>query len=509
MAENGCDFYISRKLFDVMFWKFIKLQLYWKELHCYKCDPFKQGCEAIQVDATMCTISKATLGSIITPTETEYLTKTRYKKNTIKMAPRVVAPFVTMAKLRKLSFRFIVNQCGYYQRIDGKVANLSQAEYFQWKAQMCADQNYKAFADFLQWLFKMKNIPPELSKYYKHFIRACAQNIPLYHLIHHKILDIIANANCLGDWYNDESKKTIAEFAPLLGSIFDFYNRTNGHLIPNVFWMLLTKLSAGSQQRLNELCNTRKKGSNADIYDGKMHPMATELDQQKFSDYQHRYMYIFCIFCICFLYTFLKTINNKINFFSGAISGLPLYRLRPLYDIDHNSASRLQLGDCNKNYCDGISHTGGVFLGRCLPHGIPIHGHVIKGTEGLNDAFSTIVCLWKNAPKLIVSDISCQLCEYSMAREPLFFLNTLFMNDDWHGLDHKCGFVFRMYYLKKLCDKYRNINDQVIEQGNKTVKLLKTAATYMKKETFMNYMLLILEIDGRQRLRRLEQKAIY
>lgn len=347
-----------------------------------------------------------------------------------------------------------------------------------------SNENYKCFWKFVQWLNTVmlgEEIPHTISKYFKHFIRAISQNVPLYHYVPYQVINVISDTFELGEWYDSDTKTLINKSSPILGCIFKFYNDSTQHILPNEFWQLLNALQNESQQKIAALCSKRQRGSNSTLYDGTLHPIATDEDRELFSQYEQ----------------------------SGVISGLNLIRLRPLYDIDHDSQSRQQLGDCNKSYVTHKKHTGGVFIARCLRHGIPIHAHIIKGTEALNDAFSTFLCLWQTAPSLVVSDISCHLAHYAMAREPIFFLKTLFMNDDWHGSDHKCGWIFRMWYMKLLCEQYTGVNDQIIEQGNIIVGLMKKAGLYMKKETFMQFMMLILEIDMRQKIRKIEHLPIF
>ena len=95
--------------------------------------------------------------------------------------------------------------------------------------------------------------------------------------------------------------------------------------------------------------------------------------------------------------------------------------------------------ECNKYYPQvskkGTSH---LFLWVCAHHMHCLGFHMIPGSEGCKDAQASLYEYAPTAPKCVMYDCACKLCEYRKAREARFFKDTQFYHDEFHGFKHKC-----------------------------------------------------------------------
>ena len=184
---------------------------------------------------------------------------------------------------------------------------------------------------------------------------------------------------------------------------------------------------------------------------------------------------------------------------SGQYYSATKQRNRPLYAIDGNKER--QDGDhCCKNFSEWQKITGGIWILRCLIHGIAIGFHVIPNGEGRNDPMSAIYCHFKKAPKTMCGDFSCGTMPYAMKREPHFFDETVFPTDEIHHKGHcKCSQCFDLAVFKRHGKKeYKLCNGSAVEQRNRVLMKLKTMSAHMALESFMVHTRLLLEMDNRR-----------
>ena len=123
-------------------------------------------------------------------------------------------------------------------------------------------------------------------------------------------------------------------------------------------------------------------------------------------------------------------------------------RRQPKYAIDAG----------NKNYDDvpGVDEVckkkfssvfyggyGYMFLWFCPIHGHCYGFHLIAGSEGRKDPFSSLFIYLPTAHKEVFYDFACQYSEYFLNREPQYFLQTRFWHDLFHSITYKCGKCFK------------------------------------------------------------------
>ena len=143
----------------------------------------------------------------------------------------------------------------------------------------------------------------------------------------------------------------------------------------------------------------------------------------------------------------------------------------PVYTMNENAHSKnyddlpSQADEqCNKIYPE-VSRRGTTYLflwfdpkhyGHCYGF------HIITGSEGRKDPFSSAYSYMEQAPEELFYDFSCQLEEYCLNREPGFWQNTRFWHDLFHGFSHKCPFCYKS---QRLCS-LQGINTEICEQFN-------------------------------------------
>ncbi|CAC5406280.1 unnamed protein product [Mytilus coruscus] len=141
---------------------------------------------------------------------------------------------------------------------------------------------------------------------------------------------------------------------------------------------------------------------------------------------------------------------------------------------------------CNKIYPE-VSRKGTTYLflwfdpkhyGHCYGF------HIIPGSEGRKDPFSSAYCYLKEAPEEVFYDFSCQFEEYCLNREPGFWENTRFWHDLFHGYSHKCPYCYKSQRLAPL----QGLNTEICEQFNSFIQKIKYSARSMTLEKFCFYL---------------------
>jgi hypothetical protein len=133
-------------------------------------------------------------------------------------------------------------------------------------------------------------------------------------------------------------------------------------------------------------------------------------------------------------------------------------------------------------------------------HNIALGFHVIPVAEGRNDVFSALLCHWETAPRIVTYDFACDLMQYSMAREPAFFRDTMFLIDRLHFRNHKeCSEAFSLRsHMHAGAPLFLAYNDGSPEQGNRFLKLIRTSCLYMSLLHYVIYTRLFLEVLNRK-----------
>ena len=121
-----------------------------------------------------------------------------------------------------------------------------------------------------------------------------------------------------------------------------------------------------------------------------------------------------------------------------------------------------------------------VFLWFCPIHGHVYGAHLINGSEGRKDPFSSLFKFAPKAPNVIFYDFACSFNEYSLNREPSFFKNVLFFHDIFHQYNHVCAKTFRSKRIEGL-----SVNTSICEQFNSFLKSIKNTGSHLSQERFM------------------------
>ncbi len=141
-------------------------------------------------------------------------------------------------------------------------------------------------------------------------------------------------------------------------------------------------------------------------------------------------------------------------------------------------------------------------------HNIALGFHVIPVAEGRNDVFSALLCHWEKAPRIVTYDFACDLMQYSMAREPAFFRDTMFLIDRLHFRNHKeCSEAFSLRAAMHAgASVFLAYNDGAPEQGNRRLKMIRTTCLYLNMEHYVIYVRLFLEVLNRFHFIKMQSK---
>lgn len=160
------------------------------------------------------------------------------------------------------------------------------------------------------------------------------------------------------------------------------------------------------------------------------------------------------------------------------------------------------VADCKKYYMEYLKMSHGIVVLKCIDHGEIIGYHVMNSPESPNDYFSIITMIYIKPPKFVLCDIACQMQKYCMTREPDLFKDTIFLNDQMHGNNHKCGVYFNVKSYKHLGMELAGLNDPSIEQSNRILGRIKVHACWMKLSTLCKYLDILIEIENRKARRK-------
>lgn len=152
---------------------------------------------------------------------------------------------------------------------------------------------------------------------------------------------------------------------------------------------------------------------------------------------------------------------------------------RGIYKMDKMKTSQ---GECRKKGSSHPSLLPGIFTVFC-EHGICYGFEVMEIAESPNRPFTFLRTRFKKPPGVIIYDNSCNLHNYCLNRDPVFFKDTVFVVDGLHW-DNHIGCV--LGYKALLYPFLSHINTQLVEQNNAKLKKLKSSLSYMTEENFMN-----------------------
>lgn len=156
---------------------------------------------------------------------------------------------------------------------------------------------------------------------------------------------------------------------------------------------------------------------------------------------------------------------------------------RPLGAYVANSskpATVADAGTCTKNKRNTAVLMPGVLLIWCRECQRCVHFATMRDAESPATVFEVLFTRWQVAPLTVVYDNACNLHNYCLNREPLFFQNTRFLCDEPHWKGHKhCCPAYNS-------GRYADIgNCSLAEQKNSFVRLLETQALFMGQLTYL------------------------
>ena len=87
---------------------------------------------------------------------------------------------------------------------------------------------------------------------------------------------------------------------------------------------------------------------------------------------------------------------------------------------------------------------GYLFIWTCAEKGHVYGFHLISGSEGRKDPFSSVFQYMESPPEHIYYDFGCSLSDYCLNRK-----STQFWIDEFHGHNHVCGDNHTLEVLKE------------------------------------------------------------
>lgn len=460
--ENGSKKFISQSFFEKIYFLFLDLQEWDNELlWCILCDKKLENIiEGVSMDGTSLRFQKRYLNkNRITPTTTN---KTNEQNNQFLINTDTSTTFYLSEDLTNYGTKYLTTK---FRRLKTDKINepLSEEEMKEFN-RLLRIKSFHLY-DFMKYVDTSNNdLVYDNSMYF--FLRSLFKKISIFEIVKIKIINICKSIiQHKYRFQTSEVQQTLSTYSPLL---FNIIQRSHEMKItlPDCFYYLISELALFSESTYKKKEILRNKYPALSLCD--------EDTKQKFMNYQE----------------------------SGSIYGLPPVRMRGNYAND-NDTKQSESSDCNKCYDKSNGKTAAVYVLRCIRHNIPLGAHIIEDAESVNDSFSTIICMFQKAPKLILQDNSCKFHPYSMNREPVFFKDSIIANDECHSKGHLCFPSYSIKFYKNSSSEFRNMNDSGIESGNSFLKLINKSARYMKQETFMKILRLILLIDRRRLLRKI------
>lgn len=176
------------------------------------------------------------------------------------------------------------------------------------------------------------------------------------------------------------------------------------------------------------------------------------------------------------------------NYFETGLfyKGMPIVRNLGNYlkDKPYTSGS-----SCNKDYPKTGRATPGIFKLFCMHCERQVGFHVQKWDESVRTPFEIIFTRWLTAPKILCYDNSCNLSNFCLSREPLWFSKSRFIIDRLHYNGHKncCpghspdeNFEIMSKFKTQWCEQSNSCHSQAV----------RTQTFHMGQHMFLLHMLL-------------------
>ncbi|KAL8277421.1 hypothetical protein RQP46_010143 [Phenoliferia psychrophenolica] len=185
-------------------------------------------------------------------------------------------------------------------------------------------------------------------------------------------------------------------------------------------------------------------------------------------------------------------------------------RRRPKYPglaNDGGAEKVVEMDSCRKFYAQYGKKSGiiGGICGGWCPHGVCVGFHFMPHAEGRNDIFSALLTFWAVAPLIIIYDFACQLAQYCMVREPLFFKNSRFYVDELHAHGHtSCSSACFLAPAMKQDPSLRTLNSSAAECAHGTLARTKKSLSYMNEEHGLLFMWVMIQVWNRRKIAALE-----
>jgi len=161
---------------------------------------------------------------------------------------------------------------------------------------------------------------------------------------------------------------------------------------------------------------------------------------------------------------------------------------RPVINMVTNCMFDVKQG-CSKTYKSTGRFGAGLLLFWCANHRHCIGFVLLQSAESPKIVYETLATRFTTLPKFIIYDNGCCLFEYCFNRQPDFFMDTIFLSDGFHWLNHtNCGSFFNS-------SVYPAINDVCSvthEQKNTAIAKLKSISIYMRFDSFFEIILYIV-----------------
>jgi len=198
---------------------------------------------------------------------------------------------------------------------------------------------------------------------------------------------------------------------------------------------------------------------------------------------------------------------------TGSYYGRAPLRHRPYYENRDTetkaSVDIAESGACKKYYSTYKKKptlTGGLMAIWCQ-HLICLGFHKIPKAEGRDDVFSGLYVYFEKAPEVVVYDFACQLGDYSMAREPEFFKDTLFVIDEMYAKGHSaCSQASFSSNYMQCSTRLQEVNTSAVECSNSRLSRIRKSVLYMGQKHAMLLTFVYICLWNRRREREFQKK---
>lgn len=111
----------------------------------------------------------------------------------------------------------------------------------------------------------------------------------------------------------------------------------------------------------------------------------------------------------------------------------------------------------------------GLWIWVCMRHHMVVGYHMMPKAEGLRDAIHSLQRFKEHAPKTVFIDFACGCEETALNWAPVYYKDTQFHHDAFHGMSHKCSSRFK----SKRFAHFKVLDTSIMEQLNYALAPLK------------------------------------